>query len=142
MSSAERQLGVDLFNGTWELIESRADDDLMVHRAHASAYHWAVAPECEPENRARAEWLVSRVYALVGRPESALVHAERCLQWCAENDLGDWDLAYAHEALARANKLAGDDAAAASHLEQARAVAIADAEDREHLEEDLATIGV
>jgi hypothetical protein len=142
VSSAERQLGVDLFNGTWELIESRADDDLMVHRAHASAYHWAVAAECKPENRARAEWLVSRVYALVGRPESALVHAERCLQWCAENDLRDWDLAYAHEALARANKLAGDDAAAASHLEQARAVPIADAEDREHLEEDLATIGV
>ena len=141
MTSAERQLGVDLFNGTWELIESRADDDLMVHRAHASAYHWAVAPECAPENRARSEWLVSRVYAVVGQPESALVHAEHCLQWCAENHLGDWDLAYAHEALARANKLAGDEAAAAAHLDQARAVPIADAEDREHLEEDLGTIG-
>jgi hypothetical protein len=142
VSSPERQLGVDLFNSTWELVQSRADDDLMVHRAHASAYHWAIAAECKPENRARSEWLVSRVYTLVGRPEAALVHAERCLQWCAENGLGDWDLAYAHEALARANRLAGDEAAAAAHLEQARAVPVADPEDREHLEEDLATIGV
>src|SRR5205823_5644329 len=105
VSSADRQLGVDLFNATWRLIESRDDDDLLVHTAHASAYHWAVAPECEPENRARSEWLLSRVYTLVGRPDAALDHAERCLQWCAEHGLGDWDLAYAHEALARANKL-------------------------------------
>ena len=48
----ERQLGVDLFNRTWRLIESREDDDLMIDCAHASAYHWAVAPECRPENRA------------------------------------------------------------------------------------------
>jgi len=140
MSSPERQLGVDLFNGTWELVGSRADDDLMVHRAHASAYHWAVAPECTPANRARSEWLLSRVYTLVGRPEAAVEHAERCLQWCTENDLGDWDLAYAHEGLARAAKLAGDEAACAAHLEQARAVSIADRGDREHLEEDLATL--
>jgi hypothetical protein len=140
VSSADSRLGVDLFNATWRLIESREDDDLMVHAAHASAYHWAVAPECKPENRARSEWLLSRVYTLVGRPEAALDHAERCLQWCAEHGLADWDLAYAHEALARANKLAGDEAAAAAHLEQARAVEIADADDREHLEEDLATL--
>jgi hypothetical protein len=140
VSSPDRQLGVDLFNATWRLIESREDDDLMVHTAHASAYHWAVAPECKPENRARGEWLVSRVYTLVGRPEAALDHAERCLQWCTEHGLADWDLAYAHEALARANKLAGDEAAAAAHLDQARAVEIADADDREHLEKDLATL--
>jgi hypothetical protein len=140
VSSAHRQLGVDLFNRTWELIGSREDDDLMVHCAHASAYHWAAAPECGPENRARSEWQLSRVYALVGRPEAALTHAERCLQWCTENGLADWDLAYAHEALARAHRLAGDEGAAASHLAQARAVAIADPEDREHLEAELATL--
>ena len=140
MRSADRQLGVDLFNRTWDLIESREDDDLMVLCAHASAYHWAVAPECKPENRARSEWQLSRVYAVVGRPDPALAHAERCLQWCTENGLGDWDLGYAHEALARAHKLAGDEAAAAAHVEQARAVPIAGAKDREHLEEDLATL--
>jgi hypothetical protein len=138
--SAERQLGVDLFNGTWRLIESRADDELMVHIAHASSYHWALAPECKPENRARGEWLISRVYALVGRSEPALHHAESCFEWCERHALGDWDLAFAYEALARASRLAGDNDAAASYLELARSVEIAGAEDRELVEADLATV--
>jgi hypothetical protein len=140
MSSPDRQLGVDLFNATWRLIESRDDDELLVHIAHASAYHWAVAPECQPENRARGEWLVSRVYALLGQPEAALDHAQQCLGWCERGGLADWDLAFAHEALARANRVAGDGEAAARHIELARTVEITDAEDRELLERDLATI--
>jgi hypothetical protein len=140
MPSEERQRGADLFNGTWELIESRADDELMVHLAHASAYHWAVAPECKPENRARSAWLLSRVYTLVGRAEPALHYAEQCFEWCQQNDLADWDLAFAYEALARANRLAGDEDAAESFLELARSVEIAEDEDRELVEADLATI--
>jgi hypothetical protein len=139
-SSPERQLGVDLFNATWRLIESREDDELMVHVAHASAYHWAVAPECKPENRARGEWLVSRVYTLVGQPEVALDHAQQCLGWCERGGLGDWDLAFAHEALARASGIAGDAEAAGRHIELARTIEIADKEDRELLERDLETI--
>jgi hypothetical protein len=138
--SDERRLGVDLFNATWGLIDSRDDDELMVHQAHASAYHWAVAPECKPENRARSEWLVSRVYSVVGRAEPALHHARRGLEWCGRHGLADWDLAFAYEALARASRVAGDDAAAAAYLEQARAVEIAEDEDSELLAADLATI--
>jgi hypothetical protein len=135
MASADRQLGVGLFNATWKLIESRSDDALMVHAAHASAYHWAVAPECTPANRARSEWQLARVYALVGRAEPALHHARECLRLCEEHGLGDWDLAFAHEAIARARKLAGDNLAAV--VERARAIPIVDAEDRELLERDL-----
>ena len=138
--SEERQLGVDLFNGTWSLIESRQDDELMVHMAHASSYHWAVAPECKPENRARGEWLLARIYALVGRSEPALHHARSCLDWCERHDLADWDLAFAYEALARASRLAGDDEAAERYVERARAVEIAETDDRELVEADLATI--
>jgi len=140
VSSAERQLGVDLFNATWDLIRSREDDELMVHRAHASAYHWASAPECKPENRARGEWLVSRVYVVVGRAEPALHHAQRCLAWCEAHALVDWDLAYAYEALARACRLSGDNQGAEKQLAAARAVVIGDTEDAEHLGEDLATV--
>jgi hypothetical protein len=32
-----RQIGVDLFNEVWRLMESREDDDRMLHAAHASA---------------------------------------------------------------------------------------------------------
>jgi len=136
----DRQLGVDLFNATWLLIDSRSDDDLMVHMAHASAYHWAAAPECTPANRARSEWLVSRVYAIAGRAEPSLYHARVCLDWCERHDLGDWDLAFAYESMARASRAAGDDAAAAAYLDQARAVEIAEDEDRELLAADLETV--
>ena len=136
----QRQLGVDLFNGTWRLIESREDDDLMIDCAHASAYHWAVAPECKPENRARSAWLLARAYTVAGRGEPALHHARRCLELCEQEGLDDWDLAFAYEALARASATAGDSMGVERYAELARAVPIKDADDRAQLEGDLATI--
>jgi hypothetical protein len=143
MSSPERQLGVDLFNGTWRLIESREDDDRLLSMAHASRFHWGEAPECTDANRARGEWLLSRVYCVLGRGEPALWHARRCLEWCEQGGgVVDWDLAYAYEALARASGVAGDAAGAAEWRDRARAAgdAIADPEDREHFDEDFATL--
>jgi hypothetical protein len=141
MAGEERQRGVELFNATWELLGSRADDDRMLHMAHASRFHWGEAPECKPENLARGEWLVSRVYSVLGRAEPAIWHARRCLDHCEENGIGDWDLAYAYEALARAHAVAGD-AEAAEWKTKARAAGdeIADAEDREHFDKDYATL--
>ncbi len=139
-----RQLGVDLFNEVWRLIESREDDERMLHAAHASAYHWSLAPECEPKNRARSEWQVSRVYTVLGRSEPALHHAQRCLEICREHpdDMEDWDLPFAYEALVRAHRLAGLDEEARRCEEKARELGeqIADPEDREHFEEALAEL--
>jgi hypothetical protein len=133
-----RQLGVDLFNETWRLIESRADDDRMLHAAHASRFHWGEAPECRPENLARGEWLCSRVYVVLERPEPALRHARRCLELCEANAIGDWDLAYAYEALARAS--AGADRDRWKVKARAAGDAIAAAADREHFDEDWSTL--
>jgi hypothetical protein len=74
------------------------------------------------------------------KSEPALHHARSCLDWCERHDLADWDLAFAYEALARASRLAGDDEAAERYVEQARAVEIAETDDRELVEADLATI--
>jgi hypothetical protein len=135
-----RQLGVDLFNEVWRLMETREDDDRMVHAAHASRYHWGEAPACKPENLARGEWQVSRVYTVVGLHEAALRHARRCLDLCEEHGLGDWDLAYAYEAVARGYKTAGAAPEAEAYKKLAAEVPIAEEEDREHLDEDLATL--
>jgi hypothetical protein len=135
-----RQLGVDLFNEVWRLMRSREDDDRMIHAAHASRFHWGEAPECKPENLARGEWQVSRVYTVAGLAEPALWHAHRCLDICEANGLEDWDLAYAFEAVARAYKTAGKDPEAEAYKKLAAETPVADAGDREHLEEDLATL--
>ena len=136
-----RRLGVDLFNEVWRLLESRENDDRLLHAAHASRFHWGEAPECRPENLARGEWQVSRVYAVLGRAEPAVWHAGRCLEHCERNGIGDWDLAYAYEALARAHGLASD-GEADSWKGKARAAgdAIADPEDRAHFDEDFRTL--
>jgi hypothetical protein len=136
-----RQLGVDLFNEVWRLMESREDDDRMLHAVHASRYHWGEAPDCKPENLARGEWQVSRVYVVLGRAEPAIWHARRCLEHCEQAGIGDWDLAYACEALARAHTLAGD-GMSEEWKTKARAAGdeIADPEDREHFDEDYATL--
>jgi hypothetical protein len=139
--NSERQLGVDLFNEVWGLMESREDDDRMLHAAHASRYHWGEAEECEPANLARGEWQVSRVYAVLGRAEPAIWHARRCLEHCEQKGIGDWDLAYAYEALARAHALAGN-SEARDWKTKARAAGdeIAHPEDRKHFDEDYATL--
>jgi hypothetical protein len=138
-----RQLGVDLYNYTWTLLEkedrTRDDDDELLSATHASAYHWSRAAGTGPQNAARSQWQISRANAVLGRGDAALYHAERCLEHCTENGIGDWDLAAAYEALARAHKVAGNDAEFRRNVDLGReALAqIADEKDREHIAEDL-----
>lgn len=142
-----RRQGVELFNETWTLMEKTdrtPEDDLaMLHTAHASAYHWGQAVH-GPEHRARGEWQISRVHTVLGQPEAARYHAEACLRICQEHGIGDWDIAFAHEALARAAMVAGDRATMDAHVARARELGegIADPEDRALLEQDLATIAL
>ena len=82
------------------------------------------------------------MYAVLGRAEPCLHHAQRCLDICQENGIGDWDLAFAYEALARGHAVAGDAAQARAFTEQALAAAedIAEDEDRELVLSDLERI--
>jgi uncharacterized protein YndB with AHSA1/START domain len=127
----------------WRLLAStnrtEEDDARMVDAAHASQYHWR---EVGGPPATRGEWLISHVYAVLGRPEPALHHARRCLQ-LADTDSGvaDFDHAYAAEAMARALACAGDlDHAATWHSRATAAGAtVSDDEDRKIFTDDLAT---
>jgi DNA-binding transcriptional MerR regulator len=139
-----RALAVRLFNATWELLErenrTRDDDDRMLHMAHASRFHWGEVGTAA--QRARGEWQVSRVYCVLRRPEPALHHATRVVQVCLEHGIGDWDLGFGYEAIARAHAVAGNAGEARRATEQALAAArqIADDVDRDLLMGDLETI--
>ena len=136
-----RQLGIELYNRTWELLEGGADPDETVHTAHASAYHWRHAAGATAANRARSEWLCSRTYSILGRPEPALHHARRCLELVesAPSEMEDWDLPGAYEALARAHLTAGDESEAARYKSLGlEAIAkVANEEDRKPIQADL-----
>ena len=141
-----RRLAADLFNHTWTLIQREQrtpdEDDEMLYSSFASAYHWLRVEDAGPEHRARSEWQISRVYAELGRGDEAVVHARRCLEHCRMHGIGDWDLAFAWEARARAARVAGDEEAFRESVDRAREAGaqIADAEDREHLERSLAEL--
>ncbi|HSK93754.1 MAG TPA: MerR family transcriptional regulator [Candidatus Angelobacter sp.] len=143
-TTAERALAAGLFNHVWTLLETERrtpeQDDEMLHAAHASRHHWGVVGEAV--HRARGEWQCSRVYAALGRPEPALWHARRSLALAEAHGLGPFDVAVAHEAIARAHRVAGDSAASDEAAARARAVAatIDDAEERDLVLADLATI--
>ena len=146
-AATQRQLGVDLYNSTWTLIEKAnrtdAETDELIHRAHASRWHWArVGTDV---NLARGEWLCSRVYAILGRGEPALWHARRCVEIneaLATDARETWDLPAAYEAMARASYAAGDPASGALWKAKAQAALeqITDADDREPIAQDLSTL--
>jgi DNA-binding transcriptional MerR regulator len=141
----DRRIGIALFNKTWTLMEkenrTRDEDDAMLHMAHASRHHWG-ASGTDAAHLARGEWQCSRVYAVLARAEPCLHHAQRVLDLCQENGIGDWDLAFAYEALARGHAVAGDAERARAYTEQALAAAedIEEDESRELLLGDLETI--
>jgi hypothetical protein len=137
-----RRLAIALFNDTWQLMKqdarTPAEDDRLLHMAHASRFHWGEVGS--PANLARGEWQCSRVYAVLGRPEPCLHHARRVVALCAEHGLVDWDLAFGHEAVARGLALDGQLDAARVEVERALAVPIADDDDRALVLSDLATV--
>ena len=142
----QRALGAELFNRTYALVEKAHrtpdEDTEMLHCAHASAYHWAQVGTAA--NRSRSEWQCSRVYAVLGWVEPALQHARRCheIVQAHPDDMKDWDLPAAYEALARAHMVAGDVAETRKWAELGRTATaqIADDDDRAVIEADFATI--
>lgn len=139
-----RKFAVELFNYVWKLLEkpdrTREEDDTMLNAAHASRLHWEMVGT--PVNLTRGEWQISHVYCVLGRIEPALYHARRCLEICRENDIGDFDLAYAFETLARAYSIAVRPIECRYYLKLAMQAGkqIANQEDRDHFFNDLETV--
>jgi len=119
-------------------------DDQLVHCVHASCHHWRQVGT--PAHVGRGEGQCARVYSALGRGEPALHHAQRCLQLAQAGGEGfeEWDVASAYEVMARATLAAGDSAGAAAYVERARQelAKVADAEDREVIENQLAELGL
>jgi DNA-binding transcriptional MerR regulator len=142
----QRALAAALFNRVWELLEqgdrTPADDDEMVNAAHASRLLWSGIGDAQ--NLAIGDWQISRVYSVLGRAEPAVFHARRCLDHARGVEGQPWLLASAFEGLARAYAVAGDRAAASEWKAkaEARLAEVGDADDREIVERDIATLPV
>ena len=82
---------------------------------------------------------MSHVYAVLGQSEPAVESARRSLATCEANGIGDFDLAYAYEGMARGVAAGGDAGETRRWRDRAEqaALAIVDDEDRDLFLADL-----
>lgn len=149
-SDLHRYFGVELNNATWSLLTAGGlPDDApeperarLLYGAYASLFHWMSTPSGTVANRVRGEHLVSRAATAVGLYQLGEDHARRCLELCVTYpmEVEDWDVAFAHEAVARATAGQGDlETARRHHAAATEAGAeIADPEDRRVFLEEFA----
>jgi len=106
-TAAHRKFAADFFNRIWSLLEktdrSPEDNEMMIHLAHASLYHWLQVGASV--NEQRGEWMLARVYTVLEDKARALHHATRCLALTEKHGFKDYDLAFAYECMARAYAL-------------------------------------
>jgi hypothetical protein len=139
-----KRCAAEAFNKAWEYLDrsdrTQDDDDAMLAATFTQRHLWgSVGTPLEIE---RAEWQISRVYAVLGKDPESLRHAERCLRIVTDEAIGGFDVAFAHEAVARACSVLGDAARRAAHRREALAscAAIPDKGDRDYAEAQIATI--
>jgi uncharacterized protein YndB with AHSA1/START domain len=139
-----RAQGVTCNNSIWDLVgkEGRTadDDEELLRRAYASAYHWQRARGATAINEARARYMLAKVHLLTGQAERSLHYADACMAATAGAGslAADFDLAYAHEARARALLALGREAEGMAAWVAAKAVEIADPEDKAIVDGDFA----
>lgn len=145
--ATRRALAVGLYNHCWGLLEvpkrTPEQDAELIHAAHASRYHWGEIADT-PARLWRGEWMCARVYAVLGRGEPALWHARRAVTLVQAGSMAteEWDRPAIYEAMARASFVAGDATEGAAWKARAAelAAALTDADDRDVIERDLATL--
>ena len=143
LDEAQLRFAKKIHGRVWTLLEkserSKTDDEEMVDAAHASLFHWRSAGT--GLNHQRGEWLITRVYTVIGDKYAAMRHAVRCWELTEEHKdlMSDFDIAFAHECIARAYALNGEMENAQANKEKAEQAGteIADAEDRKYFFSDL-----
>lgn len=140
-SNAHLYFSASCYNSAWELIDKTQrtpeEDIEMISRSYASLWHWSQRLDCTDTNRSIAYWQLSRVHALAGQPENARQYGQLCLEFSSEEE--PVFRGFAYEALARAEKTAGNPARMKEYLAKAweYAARVTDQEDRQLLENDL-----
>jgi hypothetical protein len=115
---AQKEFATSLFNKTWEYMDrenlSEQEIEEMINCCHASAWHWSQLGD-HASNRERWEQSFSiahnqlaNVYYIAKRPEAAMYHAKKSVEYCDKFGVGDFIRAFAYECLAKAYHLNGD----------------------------------
>ena len=94
----QRRLGAAANNRGWKLSEmpvrTAAEDDEMLHAAHASRHLWSTVGN--EENFALGDLLLGQVHALLGHGRLALRYAEAAFAFFSSRASEAWETAFSH----------------------------------------------
>jgi tetratricopeptide (TPR) repeat protein len=144
LAAAHKYFSATCFNKTWEYIDNPhrtpEEDMSMLQTAMTSLWHWSQREDATLQNLSVGNWQVSRVYALLGQVDNARGYAEVSLKLAKGYE--PFYAAFAYEALARAEMVAGNKAKMQEYLDKALALAekVEDEEDKQVLMADLGSI--
>lgn len=147
LESAHKYFSAQCFNKAWDLIDiadrTPGQDEEMVLLTMASLWHWSQRPDRTLQNLSVGYWQAARVYALLGQADNARRYAHLSLAAAREGELAPFYVGYAYEALAFAEKAAGNQEKMDEYLGEARYTAggIQDDGDKKMLMDDLDIIG-
>ena len=145
-SAAHKYFSAQCFNKAWDLMEKQnrtaQEDEEMVRLSLASHWHWTQREDYTNKEMSIAYWQTSRIYAILGQADNARRYGQLCLEASQGMDLPPFCLAYAYEALARAELVAKNSDKMEEYLSEARGVAdkMSDPNVKEQLLDDLNTI--
>ena len=136
-AEAHRHFAIKFNGSTWDLLDkaerTKEENERMLCSAFASCRHWLEAGT--GMHHQRGEWMIARVYSVLGLGEAAVRHANRCLDLTEQHagEMADFDWAFAYEAVARANAVirSRDKALEYIALAEKAGQAIADQESKE-----------
>ena len=146
LAEAHKYFSAGCFNKTWEFIEKKKrtdeENNEMIATSFASLWHWMQRADHTNENFSVAYWQLSRVFALAKEPENALKYAKLCLASSKGKNIDPFYLAYAYEALARAEMTAKNKDKMKSYIKRALLVSekITDQKHKSWLLNDLKSI--
>ncbi len=143
-TSAHKHFSQKCFNQAWDLMEksgrTQEEDLQMLYLSLASIWHWTQRDDCAPKNLAVGYWQASRIYSMLGEADNARRFGQLSLDYSREE--APFLKAYAFEALARAELLAGNHSSKSRYLKQARELtnSVTDVNEKSMILTDLDTI--
>jgi len=141
--AAHKQFSVACFNQAWDLLDTTdrtaEQDEEMLRLSVASTWHWTKRTDCTEENLSVGLWQTSRIHSVLGHFGEARRYAAMCVQESSKENVDVFFLAYAYEAVARAEAVSGNGAAASEALTRADELAgqVKDEDSRSMLKQDL-----
>lgn len=142
----KRRLAAEANNRAWALSErldrSAAEEEEMLHAAHAAMFFWAQVGDAG--NKAHAAQLLAHVHAALGHAEAARSYLAQSAPAFSGATAQPWERALAQVVAAHVAAVSGDGAAhaAAYGLAVKQIAALEDAQDREIIEASLRVVPV